>query len=168
MIRKAVLGDLDNIMETIKETIEEMHSYNNYQWDENYPKSKNFANDIEKGDLYVEDINGQIAGFICVNYLEPDEYNGLSWCSNEKAMVIHRMAVNFSCRNKGIGTGLMRFAEELAIDNGVKYLKTDTYSLNTKMNTLFNKMDFKLIGEMSFLGKEKPFCCYDKLLRRSK
>ncbi|CAH2213039.1 GNAT family N-acetyltransferase [Tepidibacter aestuarii] len=167
MIRKAVLGDLNNIMEIIKETIEEMHSYNNYQWDENYPQSKDFANDIEKGDLYVDDINGQVAGFICVNYVEPDEYNGLDWSFDEKAMVIHRMAVNFNCRNKGIGISLMKFAEELAVANGVKYLKTDTYSLNTKMNSLFKKLDFKLIGEMSFLGKEKPFYCYDKLLSRS-
>ncbi|WFD08903.1 GNAT family N-acetyltransferase [Tepidibacter hydrothermalis] len=168
MIRKAVLSDLDNIMEIIKETIKEMHSYNNYQWDDNYPKSKDFANDIEKGDLYVEDMNGQVCGFICVNYLEPDEYNGLNWSVNEKAMVIHRMAVDSRFRKKGIGTSLMKFAEELAINNGSKYLKTDTYSLNTKMNTLFKKLEFKLIGEMSFLGKEKPFYCYDKLLSISK
>lgn len=168
MIRKAVLGDLDNIMEIIKKTVEEMNSYNNYQWDENYPQSKDFANDIEKGDLYVKDINGQVAGFICVNYVEPEEYNGLNWSSDEVCMVIHRMAVNFNCRNKGIGTSLMKFAEELAIDNGVRYLKTDTYSLNKKMNTLFKKLDFKLIGEMIFLGKEKPFYSYDKVLSISK
>lgn len=37
MIRKAGMEDLKDIMAIIKETIVEMHSYNNYQWGENYP-----------------------------------------------------------------------------------------------------------------------------------
>lgn len=164
MMRKAQLTDLNSIMNIIAETIKEMHSYNNYQWDENYPQSSDFTNDIEKGDLYVEDKNGQVAGFICINYIEPSEYNSLNWSSNEQSMVIHRMAVSSIYRNQGVATKLMNFAEELAISNGIKYLKTDTYSLNTKMNSLFKKFEFKLIGEINFLGKEKSFYCYEKLL----
>ena len=48
----------------------------------------------------------------------------------------------------------MNFAEDLAIKSGVNYLKTDTYSVNTKMNSLFRKFNYNFIGEMSFLGKE--------------
>ena len=79
-------------------------------------------------------------------------------------MVIHRMAVDSNFRNKGVGKKLISFAEELTKENNVKYIKTDTYSINTKMNSLFLKCGLKLIGEMSFLGKEKPFYCYDKIL----
>lgn len=32
------------------------------------------------------------------------------------------------------------------------------------MNSLFKKCGYKFVGEMSFLGKEFPFYCYDKLL----
>ena len=70
---------------------------------------------------------------------------------------IHRMAVNIKFRNIGVGSKLMKFAEELAIENNVNYLKTDTYSLNKKMNSLFKRFDYKCVGEMSFLGKEAPF-----------
>ena len=79
-------------------------------------------------------------------------------------MVIHRMAVNPQCRNKGIGTKLINFAEELAIKNKVNYLKADTYSINTKMNSLFRKFNYRFVGEMSFLGKEHSFYCYEKTL----
>lgn len=51
--------------------------------------------------------------------------------------------------------------------NNVNYLKTDTYSLNKKMNSLFKEFDYKCVGEMSFLGKEAPFYCYDKKLVNS-
>jgi GNAT superfamily N-acetyltransferase len=168
VIRKAVLDDLIDIMNIIKETIIEMHSYNNHQWDESYPQEKDFIKDIESGCLYVTERDGKLQGFVCVNKLEPAEYSGLNWSLNEEAMVIHRMSVNPDSRRMGIGTELMNFAEELALKNNVRYLKTDTYSINTKMNALFLKCGYKLVGEMSFLGKEKPFYSYEKILTDDK
>ena len=167
MIRKASLNDLNKIMDIIKSTVEEMKTYNNTQWDENYPQTNDFIADIESGDLYVQEENEEIKGFICVNYEEPKEYEDLNWASKDKAMVVHRMAVNPKFRNQGLGTELMKFAEQLALDNDVVYLKTDTYSINTKMNSLFKKCGFNLVGEMNFLSKEKPFYCYDKLLKNN-
>ena len=168
MITKAKINDIPGIMEIISTTVEEMKSYNNTQWDENYPQAKDFEKDIETGDLYVEIQEGHIRGFICVNYIEPIEYKDLKWSSNDKCMVVHRMAVNSKFRNNGVGSKLMSFAEELAIRSGVKYLKTDTYSINTKMNSLFKKSNYKFVGEMSFLGKEAPFYCYEKILTEVK
>lgn len=164
MIRKARIEDVNEIMEIISDTVEEMKSYNNTQWDENYPQDKDFEGDIKNGDLYVESEDEHVRGFICINYIEANEYSELEWVSDEKAMVIHRMAVNSKYRNKGIGSKLMSFAEDLSKQNGVKYLKTDTYSINTKMNSLFKKCDYKFVGEINFLEKEKPFYCYEKML----
>ena len=81
-------------------------------------------------------------------------------------MVVHRMAVNSNFRNQGVGISLLKFSEELALKNGISYLKTDTYSINDKMNSLFKKFGFRLAGEMEFLGKEKPFYCYDKIIKK--
>lgn len=168
MITKAKLSDIKGIMEIINNTVEEMKLYNNTQWDENYPQGKDFEKDIESGDLYIEVEDNKLKGFICVNYIEPKEYKELNWSSNEKSMIVHRMAVNPKFRNCGVGSKLMNFAEDLAEKNGVKYLKTDTYSINTKMNSLFRKFDYKLVGEMNFFGKEKPFYCYEKILNKNK
>ncbi|MGL4254176.1 MAG: GNAT family N-acetyltransferase [Fusobacteriaceae bacterium] len=165
MIKKAVKTDIVKIMEIIATTIEEMRSYNNTQWDETYPKSENFLKDIQAGDLYVDELEGEIRGFVCVNYIEPSEYEDIRWQSSEKAMIVHRMAVNSNFRNQGIGKSLLQFSEKLALENGVNYLKTDTYSINDKMNSLFKKFGFQLAGEMEFLGKEKPFYCYDKIVK---
>ncbi|WP_114108617.1 GNAT family N-acetyltransferase [Clostridioides difficile] len=164
MIRKANMNDLESIMKIIKSTVEEMKIYNNTQWDENYPLEKDFVSDIKKQNLYIYEVDGEVAGFICLNYEEPKEYLGLNWSSNKKAMVIHRMAVNPSFRKTGIASKLVDFAEKLAVENNVSYLKSDTYSINSKMNLLLIKCGFIKIGEMSFLGKEKSFYCYDKIL----
>ena len=79
-------------------------------------------------------------------------------------MIVHRMAVKPSYRRNGIGTELMKFVEELALKNNIKYLKTDTYSLNLKMNNLFKKIGYEFVGEIKFLGKSEPFYCYEKIL----
>lgn len=48
MVRKANLEDLKDIMEIINQTIVEMNSYDNTQWDSNYPQEKDFMKDIQK------------------------------------------------------------------------------------------------------------------------
>lgn len=164
MIRKAIINDLESIMKMLEKIIAEMHGYNNFQWDANYPQVKDFTSDIEKGDLFVCVREGTIVGFICINSDQPLEYVGLSWSLSADALVIHRMGVNSDYRNAGIGGELVRFADELARSKGVKYLKTDTYSLNTKAQGLFQKRGYIFVGEMNFLGKENPFYCYEKML----
>lgn len=164
MIRKATMEDLTTIMAIIPGVIGEMHSYNNFQWDENYPQAQDFANDIQKGELYIAMREGTIAGFICINCIQPNEYAKLPWSSSEDALVIHRMAVSPDYRKMGVGAQLVSFADEVAINKKVPYLKTDTYSLNRNAQGLFQKLGYSFVGEMSFLGKEKPFYCYEKTI----
>lgn len=166
MIRKAMINDLDSIMKIVAKIIEEMSTYNNFQWDANYPQASDFATDIGKGELFVSVREDKVVGFICINRDEPKEYEGLKWSSNEEALVIHRMGVSSDYRNSGIGTELVGLADELSKNSNINYLKTDTYSLNTKVQGLFQKSDYGFVGEMSFLGKEKPFYCYEKMVER--
>jgi len=164
MIRKATLEDINSIMQIVQETIVEMRSYNNTQWDENYPLKSNFIDDINKGELYVIDEDGALGGFACINKDEPEEYEDLTWKLDTTALVIHRMAVNSKFRRKGIGTKLINFADKLALEQNIQLLKTDTYSLNTKMQGLFEKCGYTFVGKINFLRKERPFYCYDKLI----
>ncbi len=163
-MRKAHLEDIDEIMDIIRMTVLEMHTYNNYQWDENYPQKKDFIADIKEGNLYASERDGKLVAFICVNQIEPTEYSGLDWSSGQEGMTIHRMSVHPDYRKNGVGMELMNFAEALAKSHNIVYLKTDTNSMNEKMQALFNKCGYKYIGIISFLGKEEPFYCYDKLL----
>lgn len=164
MMRKATVADIGRIMTIIERTIKEMSAYGNTQWDVNYPQEGDFLRDIESGDLYVSESDRVITGVVCVNRTEPEEYKDLGWRWTREAMVVHRMAVHPDFRRNGIGTELLLFAEILAFSEGVRYLKTDTYEVNEKMNALFKKCGYCLVGEMRFPSKEKAFFCYDKML----
>lgn len=162
MIREATLSDISSIMEIIRETIKELHSYGNYQWDDSYPTKKDFLEDINQGDLYVVEKDGNVAGFVCINRIEPVEYQGVNWCSNQEALVIHRMAVNRKYRKEGIGQKLVKHAEKLGAERGIKYLKTDTYSMNNKAQGLFKKCGYNYVGNIQFRNLNKDFYCYEK------
>lgn len=164
MLRIAVLDDIPQIMDIITKTILEMHSYQNYQWDENYPQARDFQEDIVAGDLYIIERDANLVAFVCVNKIEPAEYADLEWSSSQQGMVIHRMSVHPDYRRTGLGVELMKFAETLARSNHIPYIKTDTNFKNEKMKTLFAKCDYKFIGQINFSDKDTPFYCYEKIL----
>ena len=164
MIRKADFADIEAIMKIIRETIVEMRSCGNTQWDESYPRKEDFLNDIQRSELYISERDGNPVGFACINKVEPAEYADLTGSTQQPAIIIHRMAVDLSYRRSGIGTELMEFAEDFALKDQTTYVKTDTYSINAKMNALFAKRGYKQVGEMRFRGKEKVFYCYEKVL----
>lgn len=163
MIRKAKRQDIDQIMSIIQAIIKEMNAVENYQWDENYPQKEVFLRDIEYGNLYVDgDDISQIRGFICIDYKQPIEYANMSWTSDEKALVIHRMAVSSNYRGMGVAAKLLTFAEQTAISSKISYIRTDTYSTNRAMNTLFVKLKYEFIGTISMMSKPLKFNCYER------
>lgn len=164
MIRHAVKNDVKNIIKIIDKIIVEMASYNNNQWNKSYPREKDFLKDINAKNLFICERHGKIAGFICVDRLQVDEYTDVEWSLKENFMVIHRMAVNPECRRMGIGSELLDFAEEYALENNMRYLKTDTYSINVKMNNLFKKFGYDIAGQIKIPGRTKHFNCYEKIL----
>ena len=124
-----------------------------------------FITDINNNSLYVYEEDNLIKGLVCIDTDEDEEYKNLNWSLNENCMVTHRMAIDSKFRNGGIAGKLMDCCEEIALSNGVRYLKADTYSINTKMNSFFKKRGYKFVGEIKFPSKEKPFYVYEKILK---
>ena len=164
MLRLATMQDLTRIMAIVQATVMEMHAYGNYQWDEVYPTEQDFASDITQGDLFVSEAEGQICGLICINQTEPAVYADAGWTLAEKALVLHRMAVDPALRGRGTGSELLQQAETLALSLGLRYLKTDTYALNEKAQQLFLKHGYHFCGEIQFRKMEHQFYCYEKVL----
>lgn len=134
------------------------------QWSDEYPNKEVFLEDISKEELYVYKIDGEIVGFICLNYGPWEEYNELKWSSDEKFLTVHRVAVDTEFKEKGIAYKMLLEIEEIAKSFSCSYLKIDTYSLNDPMNHLIKKLNYNFIGEIKpYLDKESWYC-YDKIL----
>lgn len=164
MIRTAVISDLAQIMKIVESAKLDMHSYGNFQWSEGYPKEEDFIRDVTEGTLFVCDVKGIIAGVICINRDEPEEYKNAKWSMEKEAIVIHRLAVNNSFLGQGVGYKLIKHADTICIEGKINYIKTDTNSLNIKAQSLLRKCGYTLVGQTSLLDHEGLFYCYDKVL----
>lgn len=163
MIRLAQIRDLDAVMLIVEKTKKIMHENGNFQWDDKYPLESDFEHDINERSLYVLEENGEIGGFICVNDEEPEEYASAAWQKSGKRLIIHRMAVSPEQRGRGYAGDLFDFAWEKTVEAGAQSIRSDTFSGNIPMNSLFLKHGFSKTGEIILKGKQyQPFNCYEK------
>ena len=165
IIRLATLNDLPLIMQLVAQVVPAMNAAGNYQWDNTYPNTLVFENDIALSQLWAAEIAGDIAGIAAITTDQDIEYAQVGWDINQTAVVTHRLAVNTNYRGKGIAALLLKQAETEALKKDVDILRIDTNSKNLATQNLFPKLDYKYAGEIS-LGFRPglSFYCYEKRL----
>jgi ribosomal protein S18 acetylase RimI-like enzyme len=165
LIRLATLNDINGIMRLIAEVVPVMNAAGNFQWDNTYPNPAVFENDINLKQLWVADVDGDIAGVSAITIDQDEEYTQVGWDITETAIVTHRLAVSARYQGKGIASALLQQAEAEAIRRDIKILRIDTNTENQATQKLFPKLGYVLAGE---IGLEfRPglrFYCYEKLL----
>lgn len=179
-----VLGteqEIDAVLCIVRQTVAEMKTYGNDQWDESYPLKDRFEQDVANQALYVVQDTGfqkmnvpglgtgkleptSVMGFIVVDREEPEGYERMQWRSDRPCLVVHRLAVSADYRQRGVASAMEAFACELARAQSITYLKVDTHSTNQRMQQFLDRKGYAKTGEMMAMGKDKPFYCYDKLL----
>jgi ribosomal protein S18 acetylase RimI-like enzyme len=154
IIRLATLQDIESIMQLVAEVVPIMQQTGNLQWDNTYPNTDIFMEDVRSRQLWVADLDGQIAGVIAiVNEQEPEYAQVPGWDITEPAVVAHRLAVSPRFQGKGIAAALLRQCEEVARQQGVSLIRLDTNTVNRPMQNLFLKLGYNLGGEITLLKK---------------
>lgn len=165
IIRHATLNDIPGIMRLIAEVVPAMNAAGNFQWDSSYPNAAVFEKDIELNQLWVADVDGDIAGVSAITTDQEPEYAGVGWDINETAIVTHRLAVSTRYRGQGIAAKLMQQAEDEAIRRNIKTLRIDTNTSNHATQQLFPKLGYKYSGEIGLgFRPNLRFYCYEKRL----
>ncbi|WP_040214723.1 GNAT family N-acetyltransferase [Clostridium polynesiense] len=164
MIRKAIKEDIERIMIIVNAAVLKMNQQGNDQWGEDYPKEEDYLKDIEEDNLYVYCEDEEIQGVVCVNEDEAEEYGDIPWRRQGRALIIHRIAVNPESQGRGIAYKLLSFADDLAMDKGINYIKTDTYSLNKIAQNIFTRSGYIFRGIIHFQRRPEDFYRYDKEL----
>ncbi|MGF7038645.1 GNAT family N-acetyltransferase [Mucilaginibacter lappiensis] len=166
LIRPATLTDIPQIMQLVAEVVPAMIASGNLQWDSNYPNASVFTNDINHDQLWVAEVNGQIAGITAITTDQEAEYTQVGWDINETAIVTHRLAVSPHYRGLGIAAALLQQAEHEAVRRKIKTLRVDTNTNNQATQKLFPKLGYVYAGEIG-LGFRPGlrFYCYEKRLQ---
>lgn len=165
LIRLASLSDIPQIMQLIAGVVPLMNAAGNMQWDNTYPNAAVFGNDIALNQLWVAEIDGNIAGISAITTGQEPEYAQVGWDINEPAIVTHRLAVSPQYQGRGIAAALMLQAERVARDSGISILRVDTNTQNQATQKLFPKLGYKYSGEISLgFRPGMRFLCYEKVL----
>ena len=161
-VRKAEPSDADRIFQLIEEakSFFRMNRINMWQW--GYPRLSDITDDISSGNAYVFD-DGKVEGYVFVTFGEEEFHSTLQgeWTDDDPA-VFHRLVVDADAKKKGIGTLLIRCAEDAAGKQGCRSIRTETDETNIPMRRLLGKMGYSERGTLIFDGRDK--LGYEKLL----
>jgi len=164
-LRRAVLDDLDRAMQLVRKAVPLMRASGNLQWDDEYPNAAVFTLDIACGQLWVAEIAGQMAGIAAITTDQSPEYADVGWDLSEKAIVIHRLAVDTDFRGRGVARVLMHQAEVVAKESRIAVLRLDTNSHNQATQKLLPQLGYIYAGEIGLAFRPGlRFYCYEKRL----
>ena len=164
-IRLATLNDIEPIMHLVAEVVPLMNASGNFQWNSTYPNAGVFTNDINQNQLWVAEVEGQIAGVTAITTDQQAEYANVGMDTNEIAIVTHRLAVSIHHRGLRIAEALLLQAEKVALKHGIYILRIDTNSNNKATRRLFPKMGYEFMGDTAFQFRPNlRFYCYEKVL----
>ena len=167
-LRYATLADVPAVLDLIHRIVPAMLAGGNRQWDESYPNARVFEYDVARRQLWIAEVEGQIAGVAAITSEKEPEYAHVGWNFDEPALVIHRLAVEPAFRGQGIALALMAQAETIARQRGIAVLRTDTSADNVAAQRLFPRLGYSFSGEISirFRPGVRVLCFEKRLLNK--
>lgn len=151
LVRKANAQDLDAIKAIYDRihTVEEQGSVTTGWQRAVYPTRATAMAALERGDIFVLEVDGEIAGSALINQIQVDVYKDAPWqyeAADEQVMVLHTLVIDPLRKGQGLGKIFVRFYEDYARKNGCPYLRMDTNALNVPARTFYKKQGYKEIA----------------------
>ena len=151
LVRKANARDLDAI-EAIYDrihTAEEQGPVTTGWQRAVYPTRATAMAALERGDLFVLEADGEIAGSALINQIQVDVYKDAPWqyqVADEEVMVLHTLVIDPLRKGQGLGKIFVRFYEDYALQQGCPFLRMDTNARNLPARAFYKKLNYQEIA----------------------
>ena len=151
MIRKATAQDLC-VISDIYEAIHscEEQGLTTIGWIRGvYPTASTARASLERDDLFVEEIAGEIVAAAIINQTQVPVYADAAWkhpAPDEEVMVLHTLTVSPCHTGHGYGKQFVTFYEQYALEHGCHYLRMDTNVINKNARRLYQTLGYAEIG----------------------
>ena len=165
IMRAGTMEDVLPVLALVRSVVPAMRAAGNLQWNDVYPNAEVFEQDVARGQMWIADVDGTIAGVAAITTDQEPEYADAGWDINEPAIVVHRLAVDPAFRGQGIAVALMLQAETVARGRGIHTLRVDTNTENAATQRLLPRLGYTLAGEIGLSFRPGlRFLCYEKRL----
>lgn len=162
-IRIATTDDVADTYKLYDDARSDLRGRNIFQWPDNYPSGQTVQTDIDRRELYLITVNDQIAGAVCLNQRQDEQYKDVNWLlDGSKVMVVHRLVVAPQLQGKGLARKLMTFAEQLATAEEYTCIRLDAYTGHERTRLFYEQRGYQVRGEVFFPQREMPFWCFER------
>lgn len=149
--RKAAADDIDRISEIYEMIHTEQERGMTYTgWVRGvYPVRDTAESALGRGDLFVEELDGDIAGAAIINHTQVDVYANAPWnfdAPDARVMVLHTLVIDPGIKGKGLGRAFVEFYEQYAREHGCDILRLDTNVLNRNARAFYKKMNYSEVA----------------------
>ena len=111
-----------------------------------YPTRQTAEAALQRGDLFVAEDGGTVAGAAIINRQQVDVYHGAGWrfpAQDSEVMVLHTLVISPKASGKGRGEEFVHFYEEYARSQGCHVLRMDTNAINCRARTLYQRLGYR-------------------------
>lgn len=173
IVRVATADDIEAIGQLYDDLNDYLETHENFpRWKKGvYPIREDAEEAFEKGDLYVAEIDGNVAGTVVYSDEQEDAYRAVEWQIEYDVPVITicKLAVHPNYFGYGLGKELLDYAECVGKQRNAKAIRLDAYEENIPAIRLYEKCGFTDMG-MVDLGLEeiyglKWYKVFEKVLR---
>lgn len=122
-----------------------------------YPSDDFIRSSIERGELYVGLLIGEIVGAMSVNGEGTEGYEGAPWGVNAargEFSVIHALGVLPSHHGRGFARGLVATAKDVARGLGHKALRLDVLDGNLPAVKLYESEGFRFVSRVKLFYED--------------
>lgn len=154
ILRKATFAELPEIWEILQQAIEQRKQDGSQQWQNGYPNIQTIHDDILNDFAHVLLENDLIVAYVAIIFDIEPSYNNIvgKWLTNDKYLVVHRVATANAAKGKGVATQLFQLLENIATEQNVYSIKVDTNFDNLPMLKILEKLNYTYCGEVFYNG----------------
>ena len=105
---------------------------------------------IEEGSMYLYKEEKAIVGAVAVTMYQGEDYHAIEWSqqvADDKAAVIHILAVSPDYQGKGIGSEMVRGAINMAKEKGMQAIRLDALASNIPAHRMYERLGFEYRGK---------------------
>ncbi|MBQ7839138.1 MAG: GNAT family N-acetyltransferase [Lachnospiraceae bacterium] len=111
-----------------------------------YPAPEFLQNSIEKGELFLGEMDGQIAACMAVNHEYNAGYKTARWsveAADSELLVIHALGVSRTLSGRGIAKQMVQHVIDTARQNHIKTIRLDVLEGNLPAEKAYTKLGFQ-------------------------
>ena len=141
--RRAEEADVPGIMQIVAQAQRYLRESGVDQWQDGYPTEKVLLTDIEFGQGWVFEHEGELAGYCCISMrheLSYDAIDGAWLTEGDNYAVVHRAMISDKYRGTRLARDMFSLAFDLAAGMGKASVRVDTHRDNRAMNRLAEKV----------------------------